>query len=187
MDQPPLGHKAPRPGMGRLAFCPACPAGPLTNPTPMSSRHVFLKYFKLLFNAGMFLRTVRPLRLLEEAKESENSWVSATAMGWAWLLHFGTMSLDLTQKGTRLTSRITSPAAQAFWSWLMRGWKFGSQATKCFCTLWIVNWMCCLRLIYYNNCTIIADMIRLACGTVLPMMLTSVNFLPYRWRWNRIL
>ena len=39
MDQPPLGHKSPRPGMGRLASCPACPAF-YHAPIPMSSRHI---------------------------------------------------------------------------------------------------------------------------------------------------
>ena len=38
MDQPFLGHKAPRPGRERLAWCPACwsSAGPLA---PLTSRH----------------------------------------------------------------------------------------------------------------------------------------------------
>ena len=40
MDQPYLGHKAPRPGRERLSWCPACwtSAGPLA---PLSSRHSF--------------------------------------------------------------------------------------------------------------------------------------------------
>ena len=40
MDQPPLGHKAPRPGMGRLVVCPACPAF-FQAPSSMSSRHTY--------------------------------------------------------------------------------------------------------------------------------------------------
>jgi len=39
MDQPPLGHKEPRPGRGRLLWCPAC-SGLLESPTPLTSRHV---------------------------------------------------------------------------------------------------------------------------------------------------
>jgi len=39
MDQPYLGHKAPRPGRERLSWCPACwtSDGPSA---PLSSRHV---------------------------------------------------------------------------------------------------------------------------------------------------
>ena len=39
MDQPPLGHKEPRPGRGRLLWCPAC-SGLLESPTPLTSRYV---------------------------------------------------------------------------------------------------------------------------------------------------
>ena len=44
MDQPPLGHQAPRPGLeGRLALCPACP-GLNRAPSPMSSKHATSLY-----------------------------------------------------------------------------------------------------------------------------------------------
>ena len=46
MDQPPLGHKAPRPGMGRLVVCPACPAF-FPTPSPMSSRHTYDNTFSI--------------------------------------------------------------------------------------------------------------------------------------------
>ena len=46
MDQPPLGHKSPRPGTGRLAFCPACPAF-FPTPSPMSSRHINVHSFSI--------------------------------------------------------------------------------------------------------------------------------------------
>lgn len=39
MDQPPLGHKEPLPGRGRLLWCPAC-RGLLESPVPLTSRHV---------------------------------------------------------------------------------------------------------------------------------------------------
>ena len=39
MDQPPLGHKAPKPGYARLSFCPAC-RDDLRAPAPLTSRHV---------------------------------------------------------------------------------------------------------------------------------------------------
>ena len=54
MDQPPLGHKAPRPGLdGRLALCPACP-GLHRAPSPMSSRHAIL----ILISNYVFCRHV---------------------------------------------------------------------------------------------------------------------------------
>ena len=40
MDQPPLGHKSPKPGYARLTFCPAC-IGCLTGPARLTSRHEF--------------------------------------------------------------------------------------------------------------------------------------------------
>ena len=46
MDQPPLGHKAPRPGMGRLMVCPACPAF-FPTPSPMSSRQTYDNTFSI--------------------------------------------------------------------------------------------------------------------------------------------
>ena len=64
MDQPPLGHKAPRPGMGRLAFCPACP-NLLQTPSPLSSRHDFDLLLKI---ECMFYRHV-----LEQCKAIETS------------------------------------------------------------------------------------------------------------------
>jgi len=39
VDQPPLGHKEPRPNMQRLQWCPAC-RGMLTDPLRLTSRHV---------------------------------------------------------------------------------------------------------------------------------------------------
>ena len=44
MDQPPLGHKAPRPGLGRLAFSSAC-TDFLQAPSPMSSRHFWFIHY----------------------------------------------------------------------------------------------------------------------------------------------
>ena len=55
MDQPPLGHKAPRPGLGRLAFCPACPAF-FRAPSPLSSRHFLVLY--IYHNLQSFYRHV---------------------------------------------------------------------------------------------------------------------------------
>ena len=40
MDQPALGHKVPKPGYGRLSFCPAC-SDLHPTPVPLTSRHAY--------------------------------------------------------------------------------------------------------------------------------------------------
>ena len=55
MDQPYLGHKAPRPGRGRLYWCPACrtPTGP---GTPLSSRHSLTWYIMFYLSSRHVLQ-----------------------------------------------------------------------------------------------------------------------------------
>ena len=55
MDQPPLGHKDPRPNIARLDFCPAC-RDILPTPVPLTSRHN-LNFFHIPYHiAGMSLK-----------------------------------------------------------------------------------------------------------------------------------
>ena len=44
MDQVPLGHKTPRPGLPRLIHCPAC-RGIIPTPLPLNTGHVFSECF----------------------------------------------------------------------------------------------------------------------------------------------
>ena len=43
MDQPPLGHKEPRPNRQRLHWCPGC-VGMLALPVKLTSRHTLISY-----------------------------------------------------------------------------------------------------------------------------------------------
>ena len=69
MDQPPLGHKVPRPGMGRLAWCPACPAF-FRTPSPMSSRHIYDKSF-LTYVTITFRHVLEDCMAIETVRQRE--------------------------------------------------------------------------------------------------------------------
>ena len=72
MDQPPLGHKDPRPNMARLDFCPAC-RDILPNPVPLTSRHILNVAHIPNHISGMYLKTAWLWKAPESMRASANS------------------------------------------------------------------------------------------------------------------
>ena len=72
MDQPPLGHKDPRPNMARLDFCPAC-RDILPNPVPLTSRHILNVVHIPNRISGMYLKTAWLWKAPESTRASASS------------------------------------------------------------------------------------------------------------------
>lgn len=72
MDQPPLGHKEPRPGRGRLLWCPAC-SGLLESPTPLTSRYVTFSRSNIQISYVKYILYLLPIsrHVLEECMAIE--------------------------------------------------------------------------------------------------------------------
>ena len=67
MDQVPLGHKTPRPGLPRLIHCPAC-RGIIPTPLPLNTGHVFSECFAV---EGTNLELVEKTLKITQVQESE--------------------------------------------------------------------------------------------------------------------
>ena len=136
MDQPPLGHKAPRPGFGRLVSCPACP-NLLQVPSPMSSRHVhdMSHTFKVSLFLGMCWKIAWQLRKPGGKRALEPSLMSALAVDWAQAPLTSTTSLVWMSRGVQSLLEITCLEVVASWGWRRLGWTSGTPADNQLCVL----------------------------------------------------
>ena len=109
-----LGSQGTKTRLGAACLLPSLSCWTTSGPYPyvFEACLFFPKYLELLFNPGMFLRTVWRLKMLGEMKASENFWMGASAMGTAGLLLSGTLSPEWTPRGARSRSRITFLAVQ---------------------------------------------------------------------------
>ena len=125
MDQPFLGHKAPRPGRARLFWCPACwtSVGPSAQ---LSSRHILLLLNLLLISSlGMCWSLAQRSNLKGRNWGSKRFWMAASRLDEAGPQPTNTSFWVVIKTGRRWTLKPTGSEEQAFTSWLWHGLVLG--------------------------------------------------------------
>ena len=125
MDQPFLGHKAPRPGRARLFWCPACwtSVGPSAK---LTSRHILLLLNLLLISSlGMCWSLAQRSSLKGRNWGSKRSWMAASRLDGAEPRPTDISYWVVIKTGRRWTLKTTGSEEQAFTSSLRHGLVLG--------------------------------------------------------------